>query len=639
MSDSILRCLARHFWRCPFDQELFDSDAALSRLLLESHLAELCQRKRIPKQKPLGDIEMPLKLTFCGHCGGNMVPDTLGRNAISEISRHIEDEHPNPFGPAQITMTTTSDPDLIAQFVNEQVSSEVFECSEPGCAQWLSSETAVVAHWIDKHCLYASVEDVRRLLETAPERCDAALEECLAAQDAENRRHTRMHEEQDDGYRINHYPDVPRVRSRPSEVIVFIEREKVRLREEDLREMLAVSGAEDGSEPVPEEPWKPQEIRLELRFCNIHDGYVPMVEDIRRILPPLTDGAEIEVSWQDEPSHFFPCKVSKTKRAIYNLDRKRREKFAGLPAGVALYVKRVGRLRYEFRLNPKLHTVRNCKVFVADGQNGWKIEVRDLEEEWETGNAVFRHQSTFDSMEALHAEANITNLSIRDAVYELMKRLPQNTVISTREVYDAVFWRLRTCSEAAVWSQFRLEHECYVPVGAGLYRFDASTPLPRVRIVHIDPTEPRHHPNVSPREGRSGNSMLLIKVKWAEILKQPRSDEVFSGDVAAENQALFIASLIREFGEPMVARLKVTPVSGRYPLSDEPLIDFSYGNGSVYNHTQVPGTDLYLHTNTDNVRKQADILHLASILRFPPGSVKVELVKPPTREDMFRAMW
>lgn len=630
MSDSILRRLAKRFWRCPFDQELFDSNAALSQHLIESHLGDICQRSRIPKQDGYGDIDRPSKLWFCGHCLGNMVPEALGRYPSSEIPKHISEMHPNPFGSAFITMKPTTDPVLIDQFMYEQASSEVFECRDPGCGHLLSSESAIADHWIDKHCLYATIEDVRTLLEIAPERCDAALDECLAAQYEEDRRRNRASEEPDDGYPINRWPDVPRVRSRPSEVIVYVERERARLHEEEFQEMCAASGYDDHSDMTSDEPWTPQTIRLELRFCNIQGGFIPTVQEVRRILP---DVPEIEASWQDSPADFFPCKVSRSKRAIYNSEGRLQETFDGLPAGVVLYMKRVGHTRYELRLNPKPHTVRNCKVFIPVGEREWKVDFQDLEEKWETGEAVFRHQSTFEQMDALYEEAKRTKLSVRDAVYQVMQRLPKGEYIKIKEVYDVVCCRMRTCSPAAVWSQFRKEHTCYERVGPGLYRFNAAIPLPRVRDIYTNSSEANEHQTEASWEGRAGNSRLKIKVKWSEILKKSREDELFSEGVAAKTQALFVAALIREFGNSMVTRLSHIRVSGGHPLSDAPQEDFRYGNGRVFNHTQIPETSLYLYTNTDNRRKKEDILRLAAELGFPLGSVEVEIVYRPNLRD------
>ncbi len=229
---------------------------------------------------------------------------------------------------------------------------------------------------------------------------------------------------------------------------------------------------------------KHRTVSIDLRFCNILDGYIPLVKDIRSILPPLAGGEAIEVSWQDDPGSWFPCSVSKRKRAIYNLDRRLRDVFWRLPSGVRLYVTRVASGRYQLSLKGQPHVVRNCKFFIPDGLGGWNLEIRDELVEWETGDEVFRHQLNFTQMEALHDEARRTNLSVRDAVYRVMRLLAQSQPIHVRTVHDAVFL-LRSCSLAAVWAQFRPEHECYVREKPGWYRFDPSRALPTIRIIQL----------------------------------------------------------------------------------------------------------------------------------------------------------
>lgn len=350
MSERILKRLAKRLLRCPFDEELFDSKEGLCEHLLAHHSTDICRKQRMPKQEALGDIDRPSKLTFCGHCLGNMVPHALGRNALSEIDRHIREAHPNPNGPAVITMTFSSDPALIDRFIEDQVSPEVCVCSEPGCGELFNSEPNVAAHWADRHCYPPTIEGVRRLLETDPERFGALLEECLKAEHDEVRSRLRQ-QPVADGSLIRRYPNVPRIRSRPSEYIVYVEGERATVRQEDFDEMLATEGMDAENDAPSNEPWTPHTVHLELRFCNIEGGFVPLVGELKSILRRLPDGGTIEVSWQNDPE-FFHCIVSKSERAIYSSDGKLKRAFEGLPSGVVLYITSVAPLRYEFRLKP-----------------------------------------------------------------------------------------------------------------------------------------------------------------------------------------------------------------------------------------------------------------------------------------------
>ena len=102
----------------------------------------------------------------------------------------------------------------------------------------------------------------------------------------------------------------------------------------ELQELLECEGIDLADDESPADIWAESEsrtIHIDLRFCNLMDGYIPRVKEVHSILPPLPDGGMLEMSWQDEPEIWFPCKVSKTKRAIYNLEGRLRRIFAGCP--------------------------------------------------------------------------------------------------------------------------------------------------------------------------------------------------------------------------------------------------------------------------------------------------------------------
>jgi hypothetical protein len=141
--------------------------------------------------------------------------------------------------------------------------------------------------------------------------------------------------------------------------------------------------------------------------------------------------------------------------------------------------------------------VQNCKVFEIDGAGGWNVIICEKETAWESNDDIFRHQITFTQMDALYAEAELTNLSVRDAVHDFMRQVAQHDPWHVRDVYEFVFRDLRTCSLAAVWAQFRPEHECYVRHGVGRYRFNPNGAFPMVRYATAAPRlldEP-HFPN------------------------------------------------------------------------------------------------------------------------------------------------
>lgn len=634
MSNIELKGLAERMWKCPFaDSELFDSSLAFWSHLCESHGKEISKHHRPSWQIPFGDIdERPEKLTFCAHCFAFVVPNGPGRNPISEIDAHIQEQHPNPFGPRKVTISISTDSKLIDQFMEQQILGEVYECAQ--CSQSFSDQAFVAEHWIKDHCDKPTQEDVAHLLATDPQRLEDVLKYFLETSSTKEGQNHSDFLIQDDDYIIRHSPNVPRVRSRPTEHIVLVEREPVRFLDEELRELLEHEGLDGGSEMADElfDGNENQQVHIDLRFCNILDGYIPLVKTVRSIVPPLPKVGLVEVSWQEEPSVWITCTVSKEKRAIYNLDGKLKTLFKRFDSGVRLYITRVGSRRYKLTVKHHPHTVRGCKFFVPDERDGWRVEVRDTTVEWETGNEVFRHQLTFEQMEALHAEARRTNLSVRDAVYKVMKQLCHLERVHVRDVWDAVFLPLRTCSLASVWAQFRPEHECYERVSPGYYRFDSSKPLPIVRYV----TTAHQRKMITPALGdtvRARRTKIHVQVRW-RLLGKDCDDEVFDTTNSAQTMANFLGSLIREYGSDMAEHLTRIPVSRGHSLSRYPDVHFlNQENGLPFDCKLVPGTKLYVLTNSATQEKHDDIVKLVTELGLRRESIEVSIVPNPTRAE------
>jgi hypothetical protein len=466
--------LARRLLKCPFDQQLFDSALGLRLHLYGAHRTEISRPHRVACQRSSENVERPRQLYCCPHCDF-AVPDPSWSNPTSEMIEHVRSEHPgpDPCVPVWLSFAVSTDEELIDGYMEQSGSIERRACAREGCITICADDDSVALHWGEEHCDNPSAEEAPRAFEADPEKLGVLLAEIFAEIAEEETRERLARREPDDGYVIHHSPSVPRVRSKPGEYIVYINRESLRFEDREVEELLEREGWDVGEEIPSGEVWaqgRQQTVIIELRFCNIVDGYVPLVKEIRRILPPLGDGETIEVAWLGEPDAWFPCKVSSSKRAIYNLDGRLKAIFGPYPSGVRLYVTRAGPRRYYLGVKQQPHTVANCKVFSSDGRGGWLVDIHDEIVEWETGDQVFRHQLTFQQMEALRHEALRSGLSVRDAVHEAMGRLARSQPIHVRVVHDAVFLWMRTCSLAAVWAQFRAEHTCYVRAQPGWMR-------------------------------------------------------------------------------------------------------------------------------------------------------------------------
>ncbi len=641
MNDEVLSRLAKRLLKCPLDGELYESSAQFQVHLLEFHESEICRHRRVPRQGADEEIERPTKLSVCVHEGCRFAaPRYADWEPSIGIFTHIKEKHtPSTRHPPVMSYRPSDDSAEIDEFMAEQRLKDEYACRNGECCERFDDMESVARHWAKTHCCRPTTVELQPEIEADPqqfqEQFGDLLIEVFAAIEAENIRQARLLQTPDDNYRIRHMPSVPRVRSRPSEFIIYVERELVRLPESELLLLREIEGTDSTAAEFLGGDWvegRMQRETIDLRFCNIVDGYIPLVEAVRRILPPLVDGEMIDVSWQADPSLPFPCKVSRSKRAIYNVDG-RLKKMSGLHSGVRLYITRLGQRRYELSARRQSHTVPNCKFFVRDGTGDWDVEFADAMVEWETGDDVFRHQITFEEMDALHAEARRTNLSVRDAVHKVMERYAQTRELSVRKVHEIVF-RFRTCSLAAVWAQFRPEHECYIRVGVGRYRFDPQGAFPAVRVY--PPTSRNIRDDSLPHGGigHRASSRVRILVRWSKILNMPYyPDQMFSGRNAGIVQARFIGSLIREFGPQLAERLMRETVS-RHRLSDNPARDFvNSADDTIYPHQPVPGTNLFLSTNTSNEEKCRDIRRLVDRLGLS-GTVEVAMTPGLSRAEL-----
>ena len=218
MNDAVLRHFAERLSKCPCCGEVFESQLSLRLHLCESHKTEICRSHRIQCPTAFKGIERPSKLRFCGHCLEANSPEPFASDAFGKIDNHIRVEHSHPSSPTRLTFSVSEDSTLIDKFMDEQGFHEVRACSR--CGEIFDDDASVALHWAERYCEAPSIEEARRAFEADPERFRAVLAESLVETAEEEARQRLAAHEPDDGYIIHHCPNVPRVRSRPSEHIV-----------------------------------------------------------------------------------------------------------------------------------------------------------------------------------------------------------------------------------------------------------------------------------------------------------------------------------------------------------------------------------------------------------------------------------
>ncbi|HOX00924.1 MAG TPA: hypothetical protein P5555_01305 [Candidatus Paceibacterota bacterium] len=125
-----------------------------------------------------------------------------------------------------------------------------------------------------------------------------------------------------------------------------------------------------------------------------------------------------------------------------------------------------------------------------------------------------------------------------------------------------------------------------------------------------------------PQQARTHGN-LTVTVHWS-MLGVDIPDDTIQEPTAAETHASFISRLITQFGPEMSGKLQRIAVARSYPLSENPKQDFlNPRTREAYSHKPVPGTSLFLFTNTSTSEKRDDILALCRTLGFPSGAVVV----------------
>lgn len=390
---------------------------------------------RLDPETPLDSEELPKRLTFCGHCFRFVVPSAPDRYPLSEIPKHIRQEHPQRGGLTVQTLVTTEDAILIREVVTEQSRPLVFICGRGDEETLLRSRHELARHWLDNHCARASVEEIAPALEAGDERCTEALYELL--DDAYTAASAG-----DDGYVIHHQPSAPRIRGRDARYTVFLDG-PVTWEQDELAEYLLAEGLDEDS---GNSGGFGAACCFELRVCHLMDGFIPIVRGIQAILPAPTENKWIKIVFPLAGPGAIPCKVNWLKRAVYNVEGKLRTALvsAGIDAGVRMYLTRVGDAEYVLEPRHSPHVVRNCKRYVSG-----HYELFDAHVAWESSDALFRHHLTLQDLDGLHAEAHTINRSIRELVFDVMGAIAREEAVRVTEVWDAVF-RRRACSLGAV---------------------------------------------------------------------------------------------------------------------------------------------------------------------------------------------
>jgi hypothetical protein len=307
------------------------------------------------------------------------------------------------------------------------------------------------------------------------------------------------------GRKVERRPDVPIIRDDQGEqnlgeieeeAETEIEQELVTYYAEELSEkrtdpMITMSLQDWRNLPPPTGP-----IKLPtLTHQHIVEAYFPLTSELSCFFPP-GKYVGIEIICMDKTLQFWVNREDGTLKAI---DRDR-EQFTqtlrehGIPAGTYLWLERID--EFHYRLFPKALTqpkTVKAKLMRLDKQRRLCCEEIDFLMRYEGNPYLVVSELRLEDLEALWAEAEQVGMSILQAMCEAFQQIdPEGKGVHHTELFNAVFFRIRSCSPKTVLSLLS-RYQCFEALGNGRWRYLRHKPKirksperrPTIRIVGL----------------------------------------------------------------------------------------------------------------------------------------------------------
>jgi hypothetical protein len=307
------------------------------------------------------------------------------------------------------------------------------------------------------------------------------------------------------GRKVKRRPDVPIIRDDQreqnlgeieEEAEAEIEQELVTYYAEELSErrtdpMITMSLQDWRNLPPPRGPMK----LPPLTYQHIVEAYFPLTNELSCFFPP-GKYVGIKIVCMNKTLQFWVNREDKTLKA---LDRDR-EQFTqtlrehGIPAGTYLWLERIDEFRY--RLFPRTLTqpkTVKAKLIRLDEQRRLCCEEIDFLMRYEGNPYLVVAELRLEDLQALWAEAEQAGMSILQAMCKAFQQIdPEGKGVHHTELFNAVFFRIRSCSPKTVLSLLS-RYQCFEALGNGRWRYLPHKPKirksselrPTIRIVGL----------------------------------------------------------------------------------------------------------------------------------------------------------
>jgi hypothetical protein len=232
-----------------------------------------------------------------------------------------------------------------------------------------------------------------------------------------------------------------------------------------------------------------------LTYQHIVEAYFPLTSELSCFFPP-GGYVGIEIICMDKTLQFWVNREDGTLKAI----ERDREQFTqtlrehGIPAGTYLWLERID--EFHYRLFPRALTqpkTVKAKLMRLDKQRRLCCEEINFLMRYEGNPYLVVSELRLEDLEALWAEAEQVGMSILRAMCEAFQQIdPEGKGVHHTELFNAVFFRIRSCSPKTVLSLLS-RYQCFEALGNGRWRYLRHKPKirksperrPTIRIVGL----------------------------------------------------------------------------------------------------------------------------------------------------------
>lgn len=298
-------------------------------------------------------------------------------------------------------------------------------------------------------------------------------------------------------------PKVPVVQSKVikelghQEVEKFSEYEEIAL-EDEGQAALETFGEDGDFEVIFGEDWTPPTTPVQLptiTYQNIIEAFFPLSAMLSKAFPARAD--VFLVDFQIAQGDHLPFIINREQRLIKAIDpdhSRQRMLEESITAGTKLWLEYQHGLTYRIFPKPLTQPVnRICKIANWDDAGNLSFTIQEIPINYEHEAQIFVAEFRHSDPVALFKEAELSGLSIFDALYYSIQELAElnsNGQVHYFELFHAVFFRHRMCSPRSVITEL-YSRPCFVATGDGYFYLDVEKGFRRSGITKKSRSKPQ----------------------------------------------------------------------------------------------------------------------------------------------------